>query len=431
MKTGMNVLVGVVGAALSLGSMHCSASDEAASDDDQGALLDGVLSPYVTPDPNNPWTKGVDLASYALGQENVLPDEDARFANLVTRVTALQDTLMTQRNGGTKLRGFHAKSHACVDGELTLFPPASIPAVGLFAPENVSSPHKTLVRLSNGVGFREADAKIDVRGVAFKISDVQGAALPGSPPGIQDILFTNGPNTPAPHAEHFVDFMEASVKAELDSGGKVFESLQSFLRLAPFLLEPRNERVRRNLETHIVTSVLKNGSLYGEHFWTGGALATGLAEGDAMSAPARGAMKLNAVAGAPVTNPDGTTSCRPYSKLPDLPDADYFRHDVVGRLKSAGMCFELRAQLQRDAQGQPLEDTSVEWQEKDAPSVAVGVIMVPAVDLSSQDAQAREADCNARSFTPWNGLRDHRPLGNIMRVRRIVYGTSAKARGAQ
>ena len=100
---------------LALGALHCGTKSEDSSDEDDGALLDGLLSPYETPDPNNPWTQGVDLGQYGLGQENILPDEDARFARLTSRVRSLQDKLTTQRNDGKPARTFHAKSRVKID----------------------------------------------------------------------------------------------------------------------------------------------------------------------------------------------------------------------------------------------------------------------------------------------------------------------------
>lgn len=417
-----------VSALLALGAMHCGTKSDDTSDEDDGALLDGILSPYETPDPNNPWTKDADLGSYDLGQENVLPKEDARFAALSGRVRALQDKLTKAENDGKPARTFHAKSHACLNGELRLRSGTGLPAAGLFAPENLAKPHPTLVRLSNGVGFSQADKKVDVRGVGFKIKDVVGEPLPGAPAGVQDILFTNGPITPAPHAEHFVEFMEVSVDAAIASGGGIFDTAKGFLGQSKYLLDPKNERVRHNIEAHMAPSALKYGSFYGEHFWSGGAIALGVHEGDPMKAAAVDAIKLNVLVGAPHTASDGTVTCTPINKAPSLLDADYFRKDIVERLKTSGMCFELRAQIQKDPKRQPIEDTSVEWQEKDSKSVSVGFITVPPTDLTSPEAAAREADCNGQAFTPWNGLAAHRPLGNIMRVRRVVYDASAAAR---
>ena len=35
---------------------------------------------------------------------------------------------------------------------------------------------------------------------------------------------------------------------------------------------------------------------------------------------------------------------------------------------------------------------------------------------------------NGLSFSPWHALEDHRPLGNVMRARRVAYVHSAKLR---
>ena len=33
------------------------------------------------------------------------------------------------------------------------------------------------------------------------------------------------------------------------------------------------------------------------------------------------------------------------------------------------------------------------------------------------------------SFSPWHAMEDHRPLGNVMRARRVVYQASSTLRG--
>ncbi|MFO0670599.1 MAG: hypothetical protein U0235_13370 [Polyangiaceae bacterium] len=235
-------------------------------------MLDGLLSLYETPDPNNPWTKNADLASYDLGQENVLADEDARFAQLEPRPRAARQDITKAKNDGKPERTFHAKSHACLNGELRLRSGTGLPAAGLFSPENVAKPHPTLVRLSNGVGFRQADKKVDVRGVGFKIEDVVGEPLPGAPPGVQDILLhqrrhhagavlgyapssswrcRSTPRSPATAA--------SSTPPRASSAGRSTSSI------------PRTSAYAATSRRNTAPSALKYGSFYGEHFWSGGA----------------------------------------------------------------------------------------------------------------------------------------------------------------
>ena len=51
-------------------------------------------------------------------------------------------------------------------------------------------------------------------------------------------------------------------------------------------------------------------------------------------------------------------------------------------------------------------------------------------DLTSAAGQAEEAEGNALLWNPWNAPTEHRPLGSIMRARRVVYPASAAHRGA-
>lgn len=61
----------------------------------------------------------------------------------------------------------------------------------------------------------------------------------------------------------------------------------------------------------------------------------------------------------------------------------------------------------------------------DAPLLKVGELRVrgPLQDDLSQQV-------NQLSFTPWHTTEDHRPLGNVMRARRVAYLASAALRGA-
>jgi hypothetical protein len=46
------------------------------------------------------------------------------------------------------------------------------------------------------------------------------------------------------------------------------------------------------------------------------------------------------------------------------------------------------------------------------------------------DAAAFEARIEASVFDPWQTLAAHRPLGEVMRARKVAYFESQKARGA-
>jgi hypothetical protein len=66
----------------------------------------------------------------------------------------------------------------------------------------------------------------------------------------------------------------------------------------------------------------------------------------------------------------------------------------------------------------PIEDPTVEWDERDSPYVEVARLAIPAQEFST-DAQNRF--CEQLQFAPWHALPDHRPVGALNRARLAVY----------
>ncbi len=101
-------------------------------------------------------------------------------------------------------------------------------------------------------------------------------------------------------------------------------------------------------------------------------------------------------------------------RLDPKEDEDGFRHATVDHFRTNEVVFELRAQLWRDADSQPIEDASVEWSEDLSPFVTVARIRLPAQDAYSA-ARQRYFD-EAMTFRPAHSLAAHRPLGSVMRL---------------
>ncbi len=74
-----------------------------------------------------------------------------------------------------------------------------------------------------------------------------------------------------------------------------------------------------------------------------------------------------------------------------------------------------------------IEDSTIEWRERDSPFVPVARITIAPQRFDSLD---QLAFCENLSFTPWHGLPAHRPLGGINRVRRIIYEAISELRHA-
>ena len=99
---------------------------------------------------------------------------------------------------------------------------------------------------------------------------------------------------------------------------------------------------------------------------------------------------------------------------------------MSGEMQLLDGVWELRVQLCRDLEKQPVEDPTVEWKESDSPFQTVATIH--AGRQNSWDAgQVQKVDEEMR-FSPWTGLAAHQPLGNINRARKAPYEHSAEYR---
>jgi hypothetical protein len=393
----------------------------------------------TTPDANNPWMKGVDASHLARGEEVILPNEDETFGEMVGAIKKMQDA-MAAKNGGVG-RAFHQKPHACIPAELHVTPPAGHPelGVGLFAKEGT---YPSWIRLSNGRGITQKDKAPDIQGIALKVMKVPGKKLlAGEEDAVtQDFLAVTSSVQPTADVQQFIRFQTLVTESEvlgndptlhlpfelqLAFPGVDFGPLNRMFAQGGFLAQPENRRVASFFFLHAIPGWLEHGSLLGEQFFSGAAIALGLkGDGaDPMKAPAREAAQFRFVAG----QLEGGT-CRPVTKAQPASD-DYFRADLSTRLKTGVGCFDLQLQLQRDPSKQFIEDSSVEWREADAPFVSVGSVVVPQGDIETPDVAKRETFCASLGFNPWHTLPEHRPLGNMMRARRVVYEGSREHRG--
>ena len=310
-------------------------------------------------------------------------EEDASFDRFMKIMNDRQRTLATEY-GAAVTRGFHAKEHACLDGNLVLDRNRPLSTrFGLFADGQESK--KVIVRFSNGVGHRQADAELDARGMAVKVLGVAGPKYQPDETDTQDFLLTNAPLPIGRDATEFMKFAQA------DTAGRL-PSLLFLIGHASTVAQPLS---RTNAVASMVT----------ERYWSGGVFHLG----------AHQAVKL-------ATRPCDLRLVRE----PDRSDPDYLKKDLFAAA-AQGICMKLYVQLQSDPVKTPIEDTSKEWLETDAPLLPVAQIVMPPQTLSDAGAAA----CNAHEFTPWHSLPAHKPMGSINRARRFVYAASAALRHAE
>jgi hypothetical protein len=103
---------------------------------------------------------------------------------------------------------------------------------------------------------------------------------------------------------------------------------------------------------------------------------------------------------------------------------DVFYPTLVDELQASAFDFDLQVQLCTNLGAMPVNDITIEWPEKLSPFVTVGRVHIPRQDISGAENFEKT---DALAFNQWRVTEEHRPLGEIMHVRRI-YSASAKVR---
>lgn len=319
------------------------------------------------------------------------PDEAERFE----RYARILGDLQSKAAGGKPLRrGLHAKQHAGLVARLDVRDDLSPElAQGLFA---TPGSYDAYVRLSNGAGRVQSDELPDVRGVGLKILGVDGRKIiPGLEDAkTQDFLFIQTPASPFRGPDEFVTFVKAA------SGSPALLLPRLGLAFGPFAGVGLVRRVLASLRT--------SGTSFGEQrFFTAAPVQWG---------PYAAKLRLAAV---------DVTSAPAIAKGPTR-----FAEDLALRVRTRPLTYELSVQLYIDARSTPIEDASIAWDEATSPFRAVGQLTIAAQDPASEKGKRVAAYVDRLSFDPWHALREHRPLGAVMRARNYAYRVSTAQRGA-
>ena len=319
-------------------------------------------------------------------QELIADDEAAMTQDIIQTAVRIVDQ---HRESTRYLRDAHAKAHGCVKAEVQVLPelPGEL-RQGVF-----SEPGKTwqaTMRLSNGNAYPQFDSIRDARGMAIKLFDVPGKQLLSDRQGRgeQDFVMFNHPNFFVSNVAEY----RQNVAAQAD-GKKMMAFFPG--------RDPRTWQVR-HLFIALATLAPAPSSPTQTTYFSVSPYKFGEANAKFRVMP----------------DPD---SCPAYN-LPEqnrkLPN--FLRNALSQQLSTDRVpaCFALQIQRQDANRYMPIEDTSIEWRESDAPFETVARIKVPAQDF---DTPALNLQCDNQSFNPWFGVEAHRPIGGINRLRKAVY----------
>jgi hypothetical protein len=352
----------------------------------------------------------LDFVRYAPEIETIDPDLD----RLLEGIIAFWETKVREspvvEGSGRAVRGAHAKTFGVVKAEVQILRNVPPPyAQGIYSKPGR---HGALIRFSSSSNHLGPDATLGgIVGGALKIFDVPGSKLVEDEPDsttfdlvlkgapifvantakrylvIQEIT-NNGPQYLARGKAGFHELLTDFVtgKGTFEKGDWAWDELFAFVKLS---------------QTPVRNPLLST-------FWSMGAFRHGDYVAKIRLAPATENTTR-------VIHPELDVRSRP----------DVFYPTLVDELQASAFDFDLQVQLCTDLKAMPVNDTTVEWPEKLSPYVTVGRVHVPRQDISRPE---NLENGDALAFNQWRVTEEHRPLGEIMQLRRIYRGSARMRR---
>lgn len=260
---------------------------------------------------------------------------------------------------------------------------------GLFA---TAATYDAWIRLSNGSMDRAPDRKPDIRGFSIKVLGLNGpAALGSGDTDCQDFLMIQKSAFGFANSKDFVGFVHNAARGL----GPLLKYLYSTFGLVGGF---------RKLKKMAKAIKVPFTGFATEKFYTAAPLACGPYAVRVRMLPARTDANANA--------------------------SDNWAIDFRSHLSKGPLRFELQLQFFVDEQRTPIEDATNDWPEDVAPFVTVAVLTIPNQDTESAEGMKLAANIEEAAFDPWKALMAHRPLGEVMRARKVVYFQSQTGRKA-
>ncbi len=319
-------------------------------------------------------------------RERIAPDEATRFAGYAEQFAAMQRAKSARFGQG---RALHRKQQLGLRASLDVLD--GLPehaAQGLFAKVQRL---EALVRLSNGGADKAPDGKPDVRGFSIAVLGMQGDSALGGPCAHQDFVLIQHPAFAFAKTDEFV--------------GLALNASNGLPSLLKYLV-----------------------GRYG----LGGAFQQMKKVAKTFGKPFKGFAADTFYSAAPI-------ACGPYAARVRLRPVDSatapakgkaWAKDMGDRLRTGAITYDLQLQFFSDEASTPIEDASVDWPESVAPYLTVARLNLLKQDPDSTAGKALSEQTEAAVFDPWAALAAHRPLGEVMRARKVVYFQSQKERGA-
>nr|WP_312321372.1 catalase family protein [Acinetobacter oleivorans] len=319
--------------------------------------------------------------------EKLQPNEEVLAQNIAQ---VIEKSIREQYTAGNALRDAHPKAHGCVRAEFHVS--KNIPAQfakGVFIPDQS---YQAWIRFSNASNdATSADIDKDARGIAIKLLGISGDKILESEKQAttQDFIMINHPVFFANDAKRYLSFMN-----DVNSHNMIRK-----LHI-PFALGFKGTMNALGVRNSQITNPLY------ARYWSMVPYQLGLDKD-------RQAVKYSVRACSITPN-----------NLPKNPSHDFLREALKNTLQNNDACMEFLIQP-RTSSKMLVEDAMTEWDEKAAPFYQVATIHIPKQNF---DTPEQNQFCENLSFTPWHALPEHKPLGAVNRMRKVIYENISRVR---
>ena len=321
----------------------------------------------------------------SLGEKHYFNEEKIAFETADT----IEKDLRKQYRAGAVKRDVHAKLTGLVKAEFcmneNILPEF---ATGVFVPGRT---YQAYIRYSNGSALPvRSDKKPDGRGMAIKLLGVPGKKVLDNAreATTQDFVMQN-------HTAFFTSSPSTYLAVMKRINGNIFDKLS-----LPFVLGFR------------------------------GLMLAGKFNGGKISNPLQ--IRYNSISPYQL-GVDASKMAVKFCAIPASAEVDaiaknaddkFLRTAMQDTLNKNEVVYKFYLQP-KTSQNMSVEDYTVEWDEQAAPLYEVATIRIP-----KQHFQTAELDSLGEnlSFNPWHTLPEHRPLGCLNRVRKIVYERISRVR---
>ncbi len=344
---------------------------------------------------------GISPLSYQPAYEVLEESEIQRRQSLQSTLRKISET--NDRHSVYSARSVHTRSHGLISAEMEIYDhlPEFL-AQGMFA-----TPKKLplVMRFSTVPGDILNDKLCTPRSLAIKILGVEGERLTGSEDATtQNFLFVNGSSFLSSSVQQFMSNLKILATTENSPEFKRF--LSQIMRATSKLIDSLSGGRQRllNCEGQPETNIL------GETYFSQDPILYGNYMAKVALVPI--APALMALTNKPI----------------DISFAsDSLKKSVVDFFITNTAVWELRVQLCTDINKMPIEDSSVVWSEDVSPFLPIARITAkPQIAWSPYRSKVVD---NGMMFSPWHGIKSHRPLGSVTRLRKMSYEMSKNSHG--